>query len=139
VLPEIVPDTAVIIEVPAASPDARPLVLSTVATAVVPDVQVTDVVISTIVASEYVPMAVNCCVVSLAIDGLAGVTEMDTSGAAVTVNSVLPEIVPDTAVIVEVPAATPVARPLVLSTVATAVVPDVQVTNVVMSNDVPSE
>jgi hypothetical protein len=64
---------------------------------------------------------------------------MDTSGAAVTVNSVLPEIVPNVALIVEVPAATPVARPLMLSTVATAVVPDVQVTNVVMSNDVPSE
>src|SRR3989339_579592 len=63
-------------------------------------VQVTDVVRSAVVASEYVPVAINCCVVPLAILGLTGVTAMDDSVAAVTVNVVLPEISPDVAVIV---------------------------------------
>ena len=86
-------------------------------------------------------MAVNCLVRPATTVGLAGVTKMDTNGAAVTVNVVLPviSVTGSVALIVEVPAATPVARPLVLTTVATDVVPDVQVTDAVMSNDVPSE
>jgi hypothetical protein len=52
---------------------------------------------------------------------------------------VLPEIAPNVAVIVEVPAASPVATPLVLMIDATHVEPDVQVTFAVMSDDVPSE
>jgi hypothetical protein len=42
-------------------------------------------------------VAVNCCVLPLAIDGLAGVTAIDTSVAAVTVNIVLPETLPEVA------------------------------------------
>ena len=54
------------------------------------------------------------------IDGVAGVTAMDTTVGAVTVNAVDPEIPPEVAVIVAVPAATAVASPaeLMVTTVA---------------------
>ena len=70
----------------------------------------------------------NCCVIPLAIDGLAGVTAIDCSVAAVTVSTVDPTIEPEVALIVLVPAATPVARP---PTVMVAVVPEAQVTEAV--------
>ncbi len=69
---------------------------------------------------------------------LAGVTAIDCSNAAVTVKVVLPEIVPDVAVMVEVPAATLVARPDEL-TVTADVLPEIHVTLAVISCDVPSE
>ena len=53
----------------------------------------------------------NCCVVPFAMPGSAGVTAIDTSSAAVTVNVVEPEINPDAAVIVVDPAALALARP----------------------------
>ena len=62
VLPEILPEAAVMVEEPAATAVARPL-LFTVATDVLDEVQVTCVVISWVVPSEYVPVAVNCWVV----------------------------------------------------------------------------
>ena len=40
--------------------------------------------------SLKVPVAVNCCVAPLAIDGFAGVTAIDCSVAAVTVSTVEP-------------------------------------------------
>ena len=49
------------VAVPAATPVARPLLL-TVAADVVDEVQVTCVVIFWVVWSEYVPVAVNCWV-----------------------------------------------------------------------------
>lgn len=61
---------------------------------------------------------------------------MDTSAAGVTVNVVAPEIAPDVAVMVVMPAATEVASPLkptALLMVATAGVEDVQVTDFVRS------
>lgn len=61
---------------------------------------------------------------------------MVTSAAAVTVNVVLPEISPDVAVIVVMPAATEVASPLkpaALLIVAVAGTEEVQVTDVVRS------
>ena len=58
--------------------------------------------------------------------------------AAVTVSVVLPETLPKVAVISDEPAPTPVARPLE-TTVAAGVVPEVQLTEAVMSLDVPSE
>ncbi len=70
--------------------------------------------------------------------GLAGVTAIDCSTAAVTVKVVLPEIVLIVAAMVEVPAATLVARPDAV-TVAADVLPEVHVTLVVISCDVPSE
>jgi hypothetical protein len=64
--------------------------------------------------------------VPAATDGEAGVTEIEVSTGAVTVNLVDPLIVPDLAVMVAVPAATPVANPAVL-TVAIAVEDELQV------------
>jgi len=49
--------------------------------------------------SEKVPVAVNCCVVPLAIEGLAGVTAIDTSVADVTVKIVEPMTPPETALV----------------------------------------
>jgi len=54
------------------------------------------------------------------------VTEIEVSTAAVTVNVAEPLIVPDLAVMVAVPAVTPVASPVLL-TVATEVFEEVQV------------
>ena len=71
-------------------------------------------------------------------EGLAGVTAMELKVAAVTVSVVFADVLPMVAVITDEPAATPVARPLALI-VATRVSPDDQVTNAVMSSEVPSE
>ena len=84
------------------------------------------------------PVAVICWAAPAAKDGLAGVTAMDWSVAAVTVSVVLPEILPAVAVVSDEPTPTPVARPLA-TTVATEVVPEVHVTEEVMFRDVPSE
>ena len=57
------------------------------------------------------PLALNCCVVPLAIDGFAGVTAIDTNTDDATVKVVLPVTAPAAAIIWDVPSATPVARP----------------------------
>jgi hypothetical protein len=124
--PEIDDDVAVIVEVPTPAPLARPDALI-VAVVVVPDDQVTVDVRFWVVPSLNVPVAVNCCVVPLVIEGFAGVTAIDCSVAAVTVSNVDPEIDDDVAVIVEVPTPAPLARPAALI-VAVAVVPEDQVT-----------
>ena len=81
--------------------------------------------------SEYVPVAVNCWVVPFAIDGLTGVTAIDTSVAAVTVNVSAGLVTPlNAAVICDVPTPMPVAKPAELI-VATPVVPDTHVACVV--------
>ncbi len=72
-------------------------------------------------------MAVNCCVNPLGTAGFAGVTLIDAKAAAVTVRVVEPETLPDVALIVEVPAPAPEARPPVVI-VATLVVAEAQVT-----------
>jgi hypothetical protein len=56
---------AVIVELPAAIEVARPLeplALLIVAVAVVPELQVTDEVMTDVVPSEYAPVATNCFV-----------------------------------------------------------------------------
>ena len=83
-------------------------------------------------------MAVNCFVFPTGMLGLTGVTVMEDKVAEVTVRSVFPEILPEIAVIVVVPAATAVARPVLL-TVAIDVLEELQVTWVVISWLVPSE
>jgi len=70
-------------------------------------------------------VALNCCVAPAETDGLEGVTAMETSVGAVTVRRVDPLIVPDVAVIVEVPAAMEVANPTELM-VAVLMTEDVQ-------------
>ena len=59
--PETVPEVAVMVAVPAATAVTTPLLL-TVATDGFDELQVTCVVISLIVPSEYMPVALNCCV-----------------------------------------------------------------------------
>ena len=126
VLPVILPEVAVMLVVPGPIAVTRPLLL-TVATAGVDEVQVTWGVRSWVVESENVPVAVNCWVVCRRILESVGVTAMEDSVADVTVRVVLPEILPEVAVTVVVPAATAVARPALL-TVATDGFDEVQVT-----------
>jgi hypothetical protein len=108
--PVINPDLALMEEVPAATADAKPAALI-VATLVVADAHVTVLVKFCVLLSLKVPVAVNCCVSPFARDGFAGVTAIDCSVAAVTVNVVEPEIAPDVALMVDVPADAPVAKP----------------------------
>jgi len=140
VLPEILPKVAVMVTVlpAAAAPTvARPL-LVTVTTAVLDEAQVSCVVISWLVPSEDLPMATNCCPNPAGTLGLAGVTDMEDRVTEVTVRGVLPEKVPEVAVMVTLPAEPAVARPL-LVTVATDGLDEAQVTCVVISWFVPSE
>lgn len=69
----------------------------------------------------------NCCVAPLVIDGLAGVTAIDTSTGAVTVSVVEPVTEPRAAPILVVPWVTPVAKPPA-EIVATVVLEELQVT-----------
>lgn len=92
--------------------------------------------------SEKVPVAVNCWVVPRAILRLVGVTAMDTSEAAVTVRVVVPEIVPDVAVIVVEPVAAGVANPCepaALLMAATPVLDELHAAAVVRFWVLPSE
>jgi hypothetical protein len=89
------------------------------------------------VPSENVPVAVNCCVKPAAKDGDAGVTAMDCKTALVTVTLTDPDMPLTTAVIVALPAATPVANPELL-TVAFAVALLVQIA-FVSAEEVPLE
>lgn len=88
--------------------------------------------------SEKVPVAVNCFVVPLAIDGFVGATAIETRLAVPTVNVVLPVTPVVVAVISEVLRPTPVASPPEVM-VATAVFEEAQVTEVVKVFVVPSE
>ena len=97
--------------VPADTPVVNPPTVI-VATPVVCDVQVTELVKFSVELSENVPVAVNCFVVPLAIERFAGVTAIDISVADVTVSKVDPLTLPDAAMIVLVPAALAVAIPL---------------------------
>ena len=66
------------VALPADTPVANPLALI-VATAVLDDVQVTWLVIFCVLPSEYVPVAVNCCVAPAVMVGFAGVTAIELS------------------------------------------------------------
>ena len=80
-------------------------------------------------------MAINCCVAPRAMPGFTGVTSIDVSVTAITVRSVEPDMLSDDAVIVVVPPAKADANPLepdVLLIVATAVLDEFHVTDVVM-------
>jgi hypothetical protein len=137
VFAETSPEVAVMVVVPAVTAVASPL-LSTVATAVLEELQVTEMVTSWVVPSEKVPVAVNCWVVPPGTLGLAGVTAMEDKVAEVTIRVVPPETSPEVAVMIVVPAVRPLAKPVRL-TVATAVLDDPQVARAVISLVVPSE
>ncbi len=94
-------------------------------------------VISWVELSVYVPSAINCFVVPMAILGLVGVTAIDTSAAGVTVSVALPDtfVAGSMAVIVAEPVPAAVAKPLepdTLLTLATLVDDEFQVTDVVI-------
>jgi len=92
--------------------------------------------------SENVPVAMNCCVVPAAMLGLAGVTAMDWSVAAVTFRVVEPETAPEVAVMVVEPTARAVAKPFepaALLMAALAASEELQATEVVRSWVVLSE
>jgi hypothetical protein len=81
---------------PGATALAKPAVLI-VATPAAEELHVAVLPRFWVLPSLYVPVALNCWVLPLAIDGFTGVTAIDTSVAAVTVNVVLPETVPEVA------------------------------------------
>lgn len=81
------------------------------ATFVFEELQVTVFEISCVVASENVPVAVNCCKVPKGMDGFAGVTAIESKTALVMVKVALPETPPETAVTVQVAGVTPKASP----------------------------
>jgi hypothetical protein len=143
--PDMLPDVALIVVVPAAAPVAKPLepaALLTVATAVFDELHVTVPVSTCFVPSEYAPEAANCWAAPLAMLGLAGVTEIDKSVAGLTVSVVEPVTLPDIAVIVVVPAARHDARPFdpaALLIAATDVLDELQVADAVSTCFVPSE
>ena len=83
------------------------------------------------------PEAVNCWMTPTGTLGLAEVTDMDDRVAEVTVRVLFPEIVPWVAVMLAVPGAMAVARPLLLI-VATDGLDELQMTCVVISKLVPS-
>ena len=80
-------------------------------------------------------MAANCWVIPegmLGILRLAGITDIEERVAEVTVTVVLPRMLPEAAEMIAVPAATAVARPLLLI-VATDVSEELQVTCAVIT------
>jgi hypothetical protein len=94
--PSTAPEAACIWLAPVATPVAKPPAVM-VTTLVVCEVQVTEPVKFCVELSEKVPVAVNCSVLPLAIEGFAGVTATDTSVAEVTVRVVEPLTPPEAA------------------------------------------
>lgn len=126
---------AVMVAVPAATPVAKPEELM-VATAVLLEVQVAEVVTVAVLLSEYVAVAVNCCVPRLLIVELLGAMVNELTTLLLTVSGVLCVRPLVAALMVVLPRATAVAKPLALM-VATAGFEEVQVTVEVMSCVVP--
>ena len=126
--PLTVPKVALIVVVPVATLDASPCALM-VAAAALEDVHVTVVVMSCVLLSLKVPVAVNCLVVPTAMLALAGVTAIETRAAAVTVSDAVPLIPAEVAVTVAVPVPVLLANP-VASILTTAVEEEDHVTDV---------
>jgi len=120
-----------VVFVPPVKPVAKPPAVME-AESVFEEDHATDAVISCVLLSENVPVAVNCWVCPTTTVGFAGVTAMDKRTGAVIVNCAVPLIVVvcvEVAVIVTgPPAVTPVATPVVALIVAIAVLPDDHVT-----------
>ena len=104
-----VPDVAVIVAIPGATPVTDPAV--TVATVGVEDCQVAVADRSAVLLSEKVPSAVNCRAIPTPVEKGLGVTRMDCNAAGLTLIPVDPETEPEEAVMVAEPAPTAVARP----------------------------
>ena len=104
------PEDAVMLAAPALTPVARPNA-STVATLAALEFHVTLFVISVVLPSEKIPLAVNDCDWPVAMEAAAGVITIDVSSAEDTVAIAVPWVEPMVAVIVELPAETPVTNP----------------------------
>jgi hypothetical protein len=143
--PTIVPRVACAPVEPIATALTTPLLvlaLLTVAIAALSVVQVTVLVMSTDDESEYVPVATNEVVVPTGRDGLAGVTAIETSAAAVTVTVAVPFTPPSAAVMVAFPPASPVTvpcEPAAFETDETFALLEVQMTVCVRSTVLLSE
>lgn len=129
------PEVAVTVaEATAAPVTSPPPVIAAVL--VLEELQATKLVRLFVLPSVNVPVAVNCCVVPKAIDGLAGVMAIEISAGGFTVSVVDPMMLPKVAVMVVSPVATVFASPAA-ETVATPGAEDDQVTEFVMLEDVP--
>lgn len=104
------PEAAVMVAVPRLRAVANPLTVM-VKTLVFEELHVAVSVMSCVVPSEKVPIAVNCCNVPSGMDGLVGVTAIEVTVAPVTVKVAFAKTLPEVAVITDVPAASPMARP----------------------------
>ena len=136
-MPEAPEMTAVPDDTPEAKPALGPLAMI-VATDGVSELNVVIAVMSLLLPSLKLPIAINCCWPPIAIDGFAGVTAIESSVAWVTFNIAELTLPPKLAVMVAVPMATPLAMPSVLVTVANATLSDDQVADFVTSIEVPS-
>jgi hypothetical protein len=138
VLSELLPFAAVIVVEPVATVVINPFdpaALLIAATDAVDEPQITAGVMSCVEPSEYVPMAVNRWVVPSAMRVLDGVIATETSVAGVTVRVVLPEMLPNVAVIVVVPTVMGVAntfKPTAFLIAAVELEEELQVTEAVI-------
>ncbi len=90
VLPVRLPKAAVMVAAPAETAVASPLPELIVATDGLDEVQVTCVVMSCVVLSEYVPLAINCWVAPTETVGFAGVTVIKVREGAVGTMIIVP-------------------------------------------------
>jgi len=104
------PCIAVIVVVPRFRPVTTPLTVIE-ATLKLEELHVTVFVMSCVVESEKVPVAVICCRVPSGRDGVVGVIAIAFKVALVTVRVAVAEMPPEVAVITVVPAAIPNVRP----------------------------
>jgi len=137
-------EVAVIVIDPSVIPVAKPCdpaALLIEATFVAEELHVTEVVRSCVLASVYVPVALNCCVAPSAMFVASGFTVIETSDAASTVSVTEFVAPPDVAVIVVAPdesAAAIPALPGSLLIVAIVVAEELQTTLDVMFCVLPS-
>jgi len=124
VVPLTVPEVALTVAVPVPALCPSPALLI-VAVAGVSEVHVAVLLRSCVLPSVNVPVAVNCCVVPNAIEGVAGVTANDTSAAAVTVSVVVPLTPFTLAVMFALPSPAPLATPGVAPPVLIGLTPGV--------------
>lgn len=140
VLLVIAPEVAEISVFPRLVPVASPLVVID-AMLGADEFHTTVLVMSCIVPSENVPVAVKGCSTPSGMEMLIGASATDVSAAFVTVRFATPETLPDVAVIVELPGVNPFAVPSVgkeLLTVATLEAEELHVAVLVTSCVLPS-
>jgi len=134
------PDVAIMLVVPVPTLVATtcvPPTLLTVATDSLSTLHCAVCVMSWVVPSVNVPVAVNCRFVPSGVEASAGVTATETGIAGLTVSVFEPIIDPEVAVTLVFPTATLVAKPW-LFTVATPLLPEVHATESLKSSVLPS-